>query len=69
MVIFHKAVERCSRSTDRRDTKINPAAIGLDPDRWEKDGLFDDEGPHPERGASGVPGLENMLLDEVVQPV
>jgi flavin-dependent dehydrogenase len=68
VVLFHKAVERLDGQSIDADQKINPDAIGLDPDKWEKDGLFDDEGLSLNEARAAVPGIENMLLSEVAQP-
>lgn len=53
------------------DARINPAAIGLDPEQWEKDGLFaqNGNGLTLAEARQRVPGVERMLLDEIVQPV
>jgi len=70
VVIFHKAVEMLPNNDLDESTKINPAAISLSPENWEKDGLFDDEkGLSLSEARSRAPGLENMMLDEIVQPV
>ena len=67
VVLFHKAVERLGESIDP-DRQINPDAISLDPNRWEKDGLFDGDGLSLNEARAAVPGVEKMLLSEVVQP-
>lgn len=69
VVIFHQAVKRLSDHPIDADTKINPAAIGLDPEKWEKDGLFNGEGLSLEEARARVPGVENMLLTEITQAV
>jgi flavin-dependent dehydrogenase len=67
VVIFHKALEMLSDHTIDADTKIKPQAIGLDPDRWERDGLMNEDGISLTEARSMAPGLESMMLDEVVQ--
>jgi flavin-dependent dehydrogenase len=69
VVIFHKALEMLPDHSIDADTKVNPTAISLHPDRWERDGLFRGDGLSLSEARSRVPGIENMLLDEVVQPV
>jgi flavin-dependent dehydrogenase len=70
VVIFHKAVESMPKNGIGAETRIEPGAISLDRDRWEKDGLIDDEkGLTLAEARERVPGLENMLLDEIVQPL
>ena len=69
VVIFHQAVKRLSDHPIDADTKINPAAIGLDPEKWEKDGLFNGEGLSLEEARARVAGVENMLLTEITQAV
>lgn len=67
VVLFHKAVERLEQSIPP-DQKINPDAVGLDPEKWEKDGLFNGDGLTLEEARAAVPGVEKMLLSEVAQP-
>ena len=69
VIMFHKALEDLSDQSIDADTRINPQAISLDPDSWEKDGLFREEGISLSEARSRVPGIEQMMLDEVVQRV
>jgi flavin-dependent dehydrogenase len=69
VVLFHQAAMRLDGQSIDADTKINPAGIGLDPDRWEKDGLFNGTGLTLTEARAALPGIEKMLLREVVQPV
>jgi flavin-dependent dehydrogenase len=70
IVIFAKAAEHLPNGhAIDADAKINPAAISLKPDQWEKDGLFGDTGLTVAEARSRVPGVEKMLLEELVQPV
>ena len=52
----------------RPEARINPAAISLDPDRWEADGLFDGSGKTLAEANERAPGIENLWLDRVAQP-
>lgn len=67
VVIFHKAAQRLPEPPDP-EAKVNPAAIGLDPDKWEQDGMFDGSGLTLSEAKEKTPGIERMLLDELVQP-
>ena len=69
VVIFSKAAEQLPNGGIDAETTINPAAIGLKPEDWEKDGLFDGSGLSVAEARSKVPGVEHMLLDEIAQPV
>lgn len=69
VILFHKAVDRLPDSSLDADAKINPAGIGLDPERWEKDKLLDGSGISLNEARERVPGIENMLLAEVAAPV
>jgi hypothetical protein len=45
VVIFHTALESLPpENAIDADTKINPAKISLSVERWEKDGLFSEDG-------------------------
>jgi flavin-dependent dehydrogenase len=45
------------------DATVNPYAIGLDPDRWEQDGLFDGTGPTVAAARERTAGLENLWME------
>jgi flavin-dependent dehydrogenase len=67
VIIFHKA---CKRLPDRGGPdggrRINPYAVSVHPERWEEDGLFDDEkGLTLEEAYAQSQGFESMLLDEL----
>ena len=68
VILFHKALERLPDASVDADTKVNPAGIGLDPDRWEKDKLLDGAGVSLTEARERVPGIEKMLLAEVASP-
>ena len=44
VLIFAKASRTLGDVAPDETTKIDPYAVGLDPDRWEADGLFDGSG-------------------------
>jgi hypothetical protein len=50
------------------DRPINPYAVGLQPDRWEADGLFDSPGLTIEEARSAIPGIEALWDDSVPVP-
>ena len=68
VLIFHKACESLPDGPPDPEAKINPAAISLDPDRWEADGLFDGSGKTVAEANERAPGIENLWLDRVAQP-
>ena len=61
---FHKAASRLSLPVDE-DRPVNPYAIGLDPERWEQDGLFDPPGLTLAEAGEVSPGVEIAFMDEV----
>ena len=69
VVIFAKAAEQLPDATLDPEQPINPAAISLDPSRWEKDGLFKGAGISLNEARARTAGVEPMLLDELIQPV
>jgi 2-polyprenyl-6-methoxyphenol hydroxylase-like FAD-dependent oxidoreductase len=60
--IFHKAAENLPEKPGD-DVKINPAAISLDPSRWEADGLFADDGMSLNEAKEILVGIEEMDLE------
>lgn len=71
VVLLHKGAKRLpDASAPDPGRRINPHAVSLHPDRWEEDGLFDDEsGLTLAEAWERVPGLENMLYDELAERV
>lgn len=69
VVLFHQAAMRLDGQSIDPGTKVNPAAISLDPQRWEKDGLLNGQGLSLTEARAALPGIDKMLLREVVQPV
>lgn len=68
IVIFAQAVRALPGQSLDDDVKIDPAKITLDTDKWES-GLFGGKGLTVSEARSKTPGLENMLLAEISQPV
>jgi flavin-dependent dehydrogenase len=69
VVLFHQAIRRLPDHPVDADTKVNPAGISLDPQRWAKDGLFNGKGLSLNEARTALPGVENMILSEVTQPL
>jgi hypothetical protein len=67
VVIFHNALEDLEGHEIDEDRKINPAGIGLDPERWEKDGLFNGAGLSLNEARERTSGIERMLLSRQMQ--
>ena len=63
MLVFHRAARTLGDAAPDEDEKINPYAVSLDPDRWEADGLFDDERAVGGRGAPEPGRGPRELLD------
>jgi len=64
VVVFTKALELLPDHEIAKRQPINPYAIGLDPDRWEQDGLFDGSGISFRDARKEVRGLQFAFLDE-----
>ena len=62
VIIFHNAVRELEGVEIDEDAKLRPAAISLDPARWERDGLFDSEGVSLAEARAQAEGIEDMLL-------
>lgn len=69
VVIFHNAIEDLAGHEIDDNRKINPAAISLNPERWEKDGLFSGEGLSLNEARERTAGIEKMLLSRQMQAV
>ena len=69
IVMFAQAVEALPGESLGPDVKIDATKISLHPDRWEKDGLFNNKGLTLAEARGKTEGLEKMLLAEVAQPV
>jgi hypothetical protein len=70
VLAFSRAAQNLGDAAPGEDVKINPYAVGLDPEKWEADGLFDGSGMSlAEARASDAGGLQNLYLEAVAQPV
>jgi flavin-dependent dehydrogenase len=63
VVLFHWAA-RLLPDKPGDDVRIDPRAISLDPDRWEADGLYADDGISYNEAMAMLPGIEESLLEE-----
>jgi len=59
--IFHKAARNLPDPPDE-SVAINPLAISLQPEQWEADGLFSDDGLTLAQALEQLPGIEDMDL-------
>lgn len=60
--IFHKAAKSLPDPPDE-DAAINPLAISLQPERWQEDGLFSDDGITLAQAREVLTGIEEMDLE------
>ena len=51
------------------DRPINPYAVGLDPKRWEQDGIFEAPGITIDEAREAIPGLDALWDDSVRVPL
>ncbi|HUQ22441.1 MAG TPA: FAD-dependent monooxygenase [Gaiellaceae bacterium] len=69
VLAFHKAALSLPDGGPGEDEKINPYAVGLDPDRWEADGLFNGEGLSlVEARQTPAAGMENLFMEAIATP-
>ena len=64
VAIFAKAAQLLPDTKIERRQPINPYAISLDKERWERDGLFDGTGPSQRESRQLTKGLQFAWLDE-----
>jgi flavin-dependent dehydrogenase len=64
VVLFHKAASGLPEPPDKQ-RRINPYAVSLNPDEWEADGLFDDDGWALVDALEVSAGYEQCWLDGV----
>jgi hypothetical protein len=65
--IFHKAAAALEQPPDPAVT-VNPYAVSLDPDAWERDGLFDGSGLTLADAEQRAPGVGFLWLDRPPGP-
>jgi flavin-dependent dehydrogenase len=67
VAMLHKACEQLDGADLDPERPVNPYAIGLDPGRWEEDGLFEEPGLTLEQARERAPGVDNIFVDEVAK--
>lgn len=60
--IFHKAARNLPDPPDE-NRGVNPKAISLNPERWEQDGLYSDDGISLAQALEMLPGVEELDLE------
>jgi hypothetical protein len=69
VLAFNRAAQNLGDLAPSEDEKINPYAVGLDPERWEADGMFNGEGMTvAEARRSPAAGMENLFMEAIAQP-
>jgi flavin-dependent dehydrogenase len=69
VILFHKAVESLGDAAPDETVRINPYAASLDPDRWDADGLFSDDGMTlAEARQTPAAGMETLWMEVIAQP-
>jgi 2-polyprenyl-6-methoxyphenol hydroxylase-like FAD-dependent oxidoreductase len=63
VLLFHKAASELPE-VPGDDVPINALGIGLQPDRWKKDGLFSAPGITLREARGKLPGIEEFFLEE-----
>jgi hypothetical protein len=63
VMLFHKVLERLPDLEVDENTRLNPAAVSVHPERWEEDGLFDENGISLVEARERVPGWEELWLE------
>ncbi len=69
VAMFHKACEHLPAPADLQDGAVNPYAIGLDPKRWQEDGLFEGPGLTLTEAYERAEGIRTIWLDELAAGV
>jgi flavin-dependent dehydrogenase len=64
VIMFHRAGRLLVQKPDP-ERPINPYAVGLDPGRWEADGLYDAPGLTLEEALERAPGIEGIWIDGI----
>jgi flavin-dependent dehydrogenase len=61
--LFHQAAKHLPEPPDP-ERPINPLGISLRPEKWEEDGLFDDDGITLSQALEQLPGVEEFDLEK-----
>jgi hypothetical protein len=66
VVYFHKACQRLAEGPPNPGRRVDPYAVSVHPERWDADQVFSDRGLTLGEGYDRAPGIENVILDELV---
>jgi flavin-dependent dehydrogenase len=66
ILLFQRAARALPSCPAIAGRVIDPYVVGLQPESWERDGLFDGTGMTPEAALALVPGIEHGWIDERV---
>lgn len=66
VVCFHKACQRLPEGAPEIERRADPYAVSVHRERWDDDQLFSDEGLTLAEAYERAPGIETMMLDELV---
>ena len=69
VIIFHKAAEALGSRAPAEDARVDPYGVSLEPEHWEREGLFAESGLTLAEATQRAEGFENILVDAVAQPV
>jgi flavin-dependent dehydrogenase len=66
VVYFHKACRRLAEGPPDPQRRVDPYAVSVHPERWDADQVFSDRGLTLAEAYDRAPGIENMMVDELV---
>jgi len=67
VVLFHRAARSLGGRAPDAGARVVPAAISLDPDRWEADGLYGEGGLTLAEANARFPGVEAMWFEQAAE--
>ena len=67
VTLFHRAARSLGDRAPDPDARVVPAAISLDPDRWEADGLYGEAGLTLREANERFPGVEAMWFETAAE--
>ena len=67
VIVFHRAARALGDRAPDPGAKVVPAAIGLDPDRWDADGLYGEGGLTLLEANERFPGVEAMWFEQAAE--
>jgi hypothetical protein len=69
VVAFSRAAQNLGNAAPDEDVTINPYSVGLDPSRWEADGIFNGQGMSAAAAReSEAGGLAKLFMEAVATP-